>query len=96
MGFGIRYKVEILKTAQKDISKIKKSGRISDKKNLELFLEELKIHPRTGSGKPEQMKYRKGEIWSRRINKKDRLVYEIFENKILVEVQTAVDHYNDK
>ena len=43
------------------------------------FLEELKETPYTGAGNPEQLKYDLGGYWSRRINKKDRLVYEIIE-----------------
>ena len=33
--------------------------------------------PRTGTGKPERLKYLGGEVWSRRITEKDRLVYDI-------------------
>ncbi len=33
--------------------------------------------PRTGTGKPERLKHLGGEIWSRRITDKDRLVYDI-------------------
>ena len=33
--------------------------------------------PRTGIGKPERLKHLGGEVWSRRITEKDRLVYDI-------------------
>ncbi len=33
--------------------------------------------PRTGTGKPERLRYLGGEVWSRRITGKDRLVYDI-------------------
>jgi len=33
--------------------------------------------PRTGTGKPERLKHLGGEVWSRRITEKDRLVYDI-------------------
>jgi toxin YoeB len=33
--------------------------------------------PRTGTGKPERLKHLDGEVWSRRITEKDRLVYDI-------------------
>jgi len=44
----------------------------------------------------EQLKYFDGEIWSRAINKKDRLIYEIFEEDTAVVVIQALGHYNDK
>jgi toxin YoeB len=40
--------------------------------------------PRTGSGKPERLKHLGGEIWSRRITEKDRLVYDIQSDVITI------------
>lgn len=57
---------------------------------------EMEESPRTGLGSPEHLKYFDGEIWSRAINKKDRLIYEIFEEEISVVVIQALGHYNDK
>jgi toxin YoeB len=42
------------------------------------------------------LKYFEGEVWSREINKKDRFVYEIFEDEILVVVVQTKGHYNDE
>ena len=53
-------------------------------------------NPRFGTGNPEQLKYYDGEVWSRRINKKDRFVYEIYEDEVLVVVIQALGHYQDK
>lgn len=33
-------------------------------------------------GKPEPLKYLGGSVWSRRINEADRLVYEVFEDRV--------------
>jgi len=60
------------------------------------FLEELKTNPRTGGGKPEQMKHYQGEVWSRKINKKDRFVYEIIKNEKVIFITQVLGHYNDK
>ncbi len=38
--------------------------------------------PKAGTGKPEPLKYCGGNVWSRRINEADRLVYEIFDDRI--------------
>lgn len=71
-----RYQIVRTKEAEKDLAKILKSGNKSDIKKVEIFFSEIEEHPRTGTGLPEQLKYFEGEIWSRRINKKDRFVYE--------------------
>jgi toxin YoeB len=59
------------------------------------ILEELKTHPTTGIGNPEQLKYDLSGKWSRRINKKDRIIYEIIEEpERLVVVVSALGHYD--
>ena len=82
--------------AKKHLEQIYKSGRTSDIKKIELLFLELSEEPRKGTGKPERLKNYEGEIWSRRINQKDRLVYEIFEEEILVNIIRALGHYEDK
>ena len=54
------------------------------------------MHPTTGIGKPEKLKYKNEVIWSRQINKKDRLVYEIIDFEIVVIIISALGHYGDK
>lgn len=60
------------------------------------FIEELREHPKSGSGHPEPLKGAPEGRWSRRINKKHRLVYRIFETEVLVLVISAYGHYDDK
>jgi toxin YoeB len=38
--------------------------------------------PFSGIGKPEHLKQLGGNVWSRRINEADRLVYEVFDDRI--------------
>jgi toxin YoeB len=40
--------------------------------------------PRSGTGKPERLKHLSGEVWSRRITDKDRLVYDIQPDMIVI------------
>jgi toxin YoeB len=47
--------------------------------------------PFAGIGKPEHLKHFGGNVWSRRINESDRLVYEVFKNR--VEFLQARYHY---
>lgn len=91
----MNFKVEILPIAAKHLSILKKSDPSSFKK-AEKLVEELRMHPKTGTGQPECLKRNNGEVWSRKINKKDRLVYEIKEEQILVLVLSAKGHYGDK
>jgi len=49
--------------------------------------------PRTGTGKPERLKHLGGEVWSRRITEKDRLVYDIQDGMIVI--IACRFHYDD-
>jgi len=91
-----RYTIEISKEALADLVKIKKSGKKTDISKIEKIFLELEIHPTNGIGKPEKLKYKEVDIWSRQINKKDRLVYEIIDHEVVVIVISALGHYNDK
>ena len=53
-------------------------------------------HPRTGTGKPEPLSGDRTGQWSRRITQKHRLIYEIFDTEVHVDVISAYGHYEDK
>ncbi|MFI3269017.1 MAG: Txe/YoeB family addiction module toxin [Rikenellaceae bacterium] len=60
------------------------------------ILGELIEHPRSGTGKPEPLKgYAERELWSRRIDQKHRLVYEIRDDELIVIAIAAYGHYGD-
>lgn len=90
------FELEIDKDAEKDLQKLFKSGRKTEISKVKVMLEELTKNPRFGVGNPERMKRVQYEIWSRRINKKDRLVYQIKEEEIVVLLLSALGHYSDK
>ncbi len=54
----------------------------------------MQLHPETGLGKPESLKYELSGLWSRKIDKGNRLIYDIFENNI--HVISMRGHYSDK
>lgn len=62
-------------------------------KKINSLLKEIQRTPFEGSGKPEPLKGELQESWSRRISEKDRLVYEISDNMILV--KQCRGHYDD-
>jgi toxin YoeB len=53
------------------------------KKIYRLVKETLRT-PRQGMGKPEQLKYEKGEVWSRRVSMQHRMVYRILDDTIVI------------
>ena len=77
------------------IAKYKRSD-VSSFKKIQKLLEELHHHPRTGTGKPEALKGQGGDVYSRRINKKDRLIYQIYEEEVHVHVISIEGHYGGK
>lgn len=83
-------------TALEDIERHKKSGDKLVLKKIEKLLNELMEHPTLGAGQPETLKYDLTGLYSRRINKKHRLVYSINEEVITVHVLSAWAHYGDK
>jgi len=46
------------------------------------LMEAVLREPYTGVGKPEHLKHFGGKVWSRRINEVDRLVYEVFDDRV--------------
>jgi toxin YoeB len=73
------------------IEKHKKSGQIKIILKIATLLEELTEHPYTGTGKPEPLSYDKKGKWSRRINRKHRLIYQVNDTTIIVSVLSASD-----
>ena len=89
------YEVIIYEQAQMDLAALAKSEPKAFAK-AQRFIEELKVHPKTGTGKPEALKGDRNRQWSREITKKHRLIYEIHDAEVLVIVLTAYGHYGDK
>ena len=90
------YRVEILPKAREHILAYKKAGNKIALARIERIIDELKEHPETGIGKPEKMKHHYSGYWSREIDKKNRLLYEINKNIITVSIISAMGHYDDK
>jgi toxin YoeB len=71
--------------------------QVEDKRilnKINTFLKEIQRTPFEGTGKPEPLKGTHSGRWSRRINDKDRLVYEVTDKTIVV-IQCK-GHYDDK
>ncbi len=87
------YTLIITVQAKKDIAYLKKNGGKALSTKIEKLLLELIHHPKVGTGQVEQLKGNRQGQWSRRIDKKNRLVYTINDDVVTVEVISAKGHY---
>ena len=90
------YKLRFTSDAIKDIARHKKAGDKKPLQKIEVLLEELSVHPKTRTRQPEKLKYDLEGFYSRRINRKHRLVYEIQDEIITVFILNAYSHSEDK
>ncbi|MDR7208877.1 Txe/YoeB family addiction module toxin [Flavobacterium piscis] len=91
-----KFRVEVTKTANKDIEKHIKSGNKISINNIAKILIDLGKNPYEGFGNPEPLKFEYSGFWSRRINQKDRLIYKVEEEIVTVFVVSVMGHYSDK
>lgn len=89
------YEVRLSLEAQQDLFRLAKHEPKAFAK-ASRFIEELAIHPKTGTGHPEPLKGKPEGRWSREITKKHRLVYRIFETEVYVDVIAAYGHYGNR
>jgi len=80
--------------ALNDIIFWKMSGQKNIRSRIAKLIEDIEVHPYTGLGKPEALKYELTGLWSREIDKGNRLIYEILENQI--HIISIRGHYFDK
>ena len=89
------YKLEFTKLAEKTLTKWKKSNPRLYKKTADL-LDEIIDHPRTGRGHPEPLVGGGDVTYSRHVSAFDRIVYDIYDDKVLVLIIQLEEHYKDK
>lgn len=67
-----------------DIEYWKKSGNRKVQQKISELIEDICKHPFIGIGKPEPLKHELSGLWSRRIDKGNRIIYEFVNGKIHV------------
>ncbi len=88
------YDIQYSERAELDFQRHKRVGNKKLLKKIERFVDEIQQHPRTGTGQVERLKhYGDAEVYSRRIDREHRLVYEILEDKTIVILMAAFGHY---
>jgi toxin YoeB len=91
-----KYTLEISSKARKELIVHYRSGNKSVKRKIEQIFLELSNTPYEGTGNPGPLKYELEGYWSRRLNKKDRIIYKVFEDRVVVLIVSAIGHYGDK
>ena len=89
------YRIVFSANALDDVDKLERDEPKAFNKFLKL-INELELHPRTGTGRPEQLSGNRSGQWSRRITRKHRLIYEIVDDEVHVDILAAYGHYDDK
>jgi toxin YoeB len=91
-----KFRLKIEKLAELHLKKHIKSGNQAAIKKINIILEELQETPFQGVGKPEALKHELTGFWSREINSKDRIIYKVDQDIVMVYVFSAKGHYFDK
>ncbi len=86
------YRIVFTEQARKDLKLLHKQAPLAVRKLAQL-LDELKEHPRTGTGQVEPLKGYDGTVYSRRITKEHRLVYKIYDDVVEVLILSTFGHY---
>jgi toxin YoeB len=79
------------KQALDDLEFWKKSGNKKIQSKISDLIEDIKLHPFEGIGKPEPLKHQLAGKWSRRIDKEHRLIYAIDNN--FIRIYALKGHY---
>lgn len=86
------YKINILDLANEDLDWFRRNDKTSYIKCFDL-VRELYENPRSGTRKPERLKYFREEVYSRRVSHRDRLVYTIYEDILEIDISSFRGHY---
>ena len=86
------YTVVFSEEARKDLRELQKKAPQALPK-LAKLIDELREHPRTGTGRVERLKRFDGSVYSRRITKEHRMVYRIYDQEVEVLILSTFGHY---
>ncbi|MDR1232984.1 MAG: Txe/YoeB family addiction module toxin [Puniceicoccales bacterium] len=83
---------ETTKRFDKEFERFRKYDKETTTK-IKVLIADILEHPMEGLGQPERLRHLGGNKWSRHIDKKNRLIYEIIGDVILF--TQCRGHYND-
>ena len=82
--------------ALKDLAFHDKAGNRTTTKRIDRILKELETTPFIGIGNPHELGYNFAGRWSRHLNKKDVIIYDVDETQKIVQIYSARYHYLDR
>ena len=91
-----KYKIALSERAKTHLAEWKMSGQLIALKKLERIFSDLSETPYHGIGSPEPLKYNYTEFWSRQIDRKNRIIYQVNDEIVTVIIISAKGHYGDK
>ncbi len=89
------YTIDYSKEADHTLRKWKKSNPALFKKATKILMDIMQ-HPCTGLGPPEALVGGNNVTYSRHITAHDRIVYDIYDDRITALVVQADEHHNEK
>lgn len=91
-----KYTIELSKRAARELKTHHHSGQKTTIRRIERIFKELAEDPYSGIGDIKSLKGSLSGYFSRKINKKDRIVYRVDDEIVTVFVVSAIGHYDDK
>jgi len=93
---GNEYTLIFSDVSLEDLAFHDKAGNQVTIKRIDRILKELETTPFTGIGKPHPLSFDYSGLWSRHLNKKDVIIYDVNKTKKIVQIYSARYHYLDK
>ena len=88
--------IEYSPSAYDDVMQWIKSGDWNTLDRLVAIVESIKADYKSGIGKPEPLRGALSGYWSRRIDRKNRIVYKVYWESQTIMVVSLRGHYSDK
>ncbi|MBR1575824.1 MAG: Txe/YoeB family addiction module toxin [Bacteroidales bacterium] len=88
----MNYRIALLPQAEEDLAYWLQTD-LRTVVRIKRLLKDISDHPYSGLGKPEPLKWTLSGKWSRRINRKDRIIYKVDGDRVLVFVLAMRYHY---
>jgi len=93
---GNEYSLNFSDLSLEDLAFHDKTGNRVTIKRIDRILKELETNPFVGIGKPHPLSHNYAGLWSRHLNKKDVIIYDVNETEKIVQIYSARYHYLDK
>ena len=90
------YTLNFSDVSLKDLSFHDKAGNRTTIKRIDRILKELEKTPFVGIGNPHALKHDYTGLWSRHLNEKDVIIYDVNETEKIVQIYSVRYHYLDK